>query len=234
MRPLFLQNPLTNFLSYAIITTRYNCTLNKTEAFMNKWSPERAEAIRQFIDEYFMENRKSPTVRDIAAGTGISKTSVQRYLTDMKEHGEIEYNGRRSIGTNLSRNMFETTPAIRYDSTVSCGLPSEPNVEEAEIIPLPTALVGEGKFFILTAKGDSMTGIGVDDGDLVIVREQNTCRDGDYAVVLVNGNETLLKTITYLPDKKAYLLHAENPDYDDRIERNVQIQGVATQVIKKL
>ena len=107
---------------------------------MNKWSPERAEAIRQFIDEYFMENRKSPTVRDIAAGTGISKTSVQRYLTDMKEHGEIEYNGRRSIGTNLSRNMFETTPAIRYDSTVSCGLPSEPNVEEADIIPLTTAL----------------------------------------------------------------------------------------------
>ena len=51
-------------------------------------------------------------------------------------------------------------------------------MEEAEIIPLPTALVGDGKFFILTAKGDSMTGIGVDDGDLVIVREQNTCRDG--------------------------------------------------------
>ena len=75
---------------------------------MNKWSPERAEAIRQFIDEYFMENRKSPTVRDIAAGTGISKTSVQRYLTDMKEHGEIEYNGRRSIGTNLSRTIAPT------------------------------------------------------------------------------------------------------------------------------
>ena len=109
----------------------------------------------------------------------------------MKEHGEIEYNGRRSIGTNLSRNMFETTPAIRYDPTASCGLPSEPNVAEAEIIPLPTALVGEGKFFILTAKGDSMAGIGVDDGDLVIVREQNTCRDGDYAVVLVNGNHAL-------------------------------------------
>ena len=108
------------------------------------------------------------------------------------------------------------------------------DVEEAEIIPLPTALVGEGKFFILTAKGDSMTGIGVDDGDLIVVREQNTCGDGDYAVVLVNGTETLLKTITYLPDKKAYLLHAENPDYDDRIERDVQIQGIATQVIKKL
>ena len=107
-------------------------------------------------------------------------------------------------------------------------------MEEAEIIPLPTALVGDGKFFILTAKGDSMTGIGVDDGDLVIVREQNTCRDGDYAIILVNGTETLLKTITYLPDKKAYLLHAENPDYDDRIERNLQIQGIATQVIKKL
>lgn len=116
---------------------------------MNKWSPERAEAIRQFIDEYFMENRKSPTVRDIAAGTGISKTSVQRYLTDMKEHGEIEYNGRRSIGTNLSRNMFETTPAIRYDSTVSCGLPSEPNVKKRTLfLCLSRSLVTENFSFL--------------------------------------------------------------------------------------
>ena len=91
---------------------------------MNKWNLERAETIRRFIDKYFMENHKSPTVRDIAAGTGISKTAVQRYLTDMKEQGEIEYSGRRSIGTNLSRNMFETTPAIRYNSTVGWSLHS--------------------------------------------------------------------------------------------------------------
>lgn len=201
---------------------------------MNKWSPERAETIRRFIDEYFIENHKSPSVREIAANTGISKTAVQRYLTGLREQGEIEYSGRRSIGTNLSRNMFETTPAIRYDSTVSCGLPSEPNVEEADIIPLPTALVGEGKFFILTAKGDSMTGIGIDDGDLVIVREQSSCSDGDYAVVLVNESETLLKTVTWLPDQNAYLLHAENPAYEDRIERNVQIQGIATQIFRYL
>lgn len=62
---------------------------------MDKWSPERSETIRKFIDTYFLENRKSPSVREIAAGTGILKTAVQRYLTDMKEHGEIEYNGRR-------------------------------------------------------------------------------------------------------------------------------------------
>ena len=201
---------------------------------MNKWNPQRAKEIRRFIDEYFIENHKSPSVREIAASTGISKTAVQRYLTDMKEQGEIEYSGRHSIGTNLSRNLFETTPAVLYDSTVSCGPPSEPNVEEADIIPLPTALVGEGKFFILTAKGDSMTGIGIDDGDLVIVREQTSCKDGDYAVVLVNECETLLKTVTYLPDQNAYLLHAENPAYEDRIERNVQIQGIATQIFKYL
>ena len=152
----------------------------------------------------------------------------------MKAHGEIEYNGRRSIETNLSRVMNDITPAARYDSTVSCGLPTEVNVEPAEVLPLPKSLVGDGTFFILTAKGDSMTGIRVDDGDLVIVREQNTCRDGDYAVVLVDGRETLLKTVTYLPDKQAYLLHAENPDYPDRLERNITIQGVAIKVIKSL
>ena len=195
---------------------------------MKALDAERFTKIRAFIDEYYLDHHKSPTVRDIAAGTGISKTAVQRYLTDMKAHGEIEYNGRRSIETNLSRVMNDITPAARYDSTVSCGLPTEVNVE------LPKSLVGDGTFFILTAKGDSMTGIGIDDGDLVIVREQNTCRDGDYAVVLVDGRETLLKTVTYLPDKQAYLLHAENPDYPDRVERNVTIQGVAIKVIKSL
>ena len=76
--------------------------------------------------------------------------------------------------------------------------------------------------------------IGVDDGDLVIVRQQSACRDGDYAVVLVDGRETLLKTVTYLPDSHAWLLHAENPDYPDRIEKDVRIQGVAVKVIKTL
>lgn len=201
---------------------------------MKALDAERFTKIRAFIDEYYLDHHKSPTVRDIAAGTGISKTAVQRYLTDMKAHGEIEYNGRRSIETDLSRVMTDITPVARYDSTVSCGLPTEVNVEPAEVLPLPKSLVGEGTFFILTAKGDSMTGIGVDDGDLVIVREQNTCMDGDYAVVLVDGRETLLKTVTYLPNEQAYLLHAENPDYPDREEHNVTIQGVAIKVIKSL
>ena len=201
---------------------------------MKALDAERFTKIRAFIDEYYLDHHKSPTVRDIAAGTGISKTAVQRYLTDMKAHGEIEYNGRRSIETDLSRVMTDITPIVRYDSTVSCGLPTEVNVEPAEVLPLPKSLVGDGTFFILTAKGNSMTGIGVDDGDLVIVRKQNTCKDGDYAVVLVDGRETLLKTVTYLPDKQAYLLHAENPDYPGRLERSVTIQGVAIKVIKSL
>lgn len=201
---------------------------------MKALDAERFTKIRAFIDEYYLDHHKSPTVRDIAAGTGISKTAVQRYLTDMKAHGEIEYNGRRSIETDLSRVMTDITPAARYDSTVSCGLPTEVNVEPAEVLPLPKSLVGDGTFFILTAKGNSMTGIGVDDGDLVIVRKQNTCKDGDYAVVLVDGRETLLKTVTYLPNEQAYLLHAENPDYPDREEHNVTIQGVAIKVIKSL
>lgn len=201
---------------------------------MKALDAERFTKIRAFIDEYYLDHHKSPTVRDIAAGTGISKTAVQRYLTDMKAHGEIEYNGRRSIETDLSRVMTNITPVARYDSTVSCGLPTEVNVEPAEVLPLPKSLVGDGTFFILTAKGNSMTGIGVDDGDLVIVREQNTCMDGDYAVVLVDGRETLLKTVTYLPNEQAYLLHAENPDYPDREEHNVTIQGVAIKVIKSL
>ncbi len=49
-----------------------------------------------------------------------------------------------------------------------------------------------------------MTGIGVDDGDFIIVRQQNSCRNGDYAVVLVEGRETLLKTTLIYPKKLSF------------------------------
>ncbi len=194
----------------------------------------RNEKIKQFIDEYFLKYYKSPTVRDIAAGIGVSKTTAQRHLMEMKEKGELVGDGFRGLKTNFARTLIEATPATRYEATVSCGVPTETDVGESEILPLPTAIVGKGKFFVLTAKGDSMINIGIADGDTVIVREQNFCNDGDYAVALVNGSETVLKTITHLPNERAYLLHAENENYPDRIEKDVLIQGVATHIIKVL
>ena len=74
---------------------------------------------------------------------------MQRYLTAMREKGEIEYNGVRSVRTQLMRKTAYETRAIPLVGAVACGTPiyAEENIEE--YLRLPTALVGQEDFFLL-------------------------------------------------------------------------------------
>ncbi len=66
---------------------------------MSRTTDSKKQIILNFINEHYGSYGETPTVRDIAAGTGIAVTSVHRYLSAMKEDGELEYNGRRSVNT---------------------------------------------------------------------------------------------------------------------------------------
>ena len=108
----------------------------------------------------------------------------------------------------------------------------EASVEE--YIPLPVSIFGSGELFIVRASHDSMIEAGIDDGDLVVVRKQQTARDGDIVVALVNNENTLKR---YYRDDKHHciILHPENSTMSDIIVHGeCYIQGVAQQVIKNL
>ncbi len=151
---------------------------------MNQLDGKRAEKIRKYLDQYFIENRRSPSVREVAAATDISKTSVQRCLTAMREHREIDYNGRRSIGTNLSKNMHRIIPA-----TV-CGNSSL----EQDIIPLPTDIFGDESLFLFTVQDDSMSDIGAEKGDLIVAKKQDNGENNGCSVVLANEKIQVVAT----------------------------------------
>ena len=116
---------------------------------------------------------------------------------------------------------------------VSCGLPrfAQENIES--YIELPRQILGEGSFYLLRAKGDSMIGADIDDGDLGVIRQQNTARDGDIVVALME-DEATLKTLFWDKKHKCIRLHPENPKYRDMLVRNVLIQGVAVKVLKNV
>lgn len=199
---------------------------------------QKREAIRAFIDEYFRSNAKSPSVRDIADGTGISRAMVQRYLSSMRESGELSYEGQRGIRTEFSRRMDTATVTVGICGKVSCGAPREVYPEDIDYVSIPKAWVGEGVFYLLEAEGDSMIDVGIAPHDLVIVRRAETCENGEIAVALVDGTETVLKRIYYHPEREAFRLHAENSTYSaserDRYVKNVRIQGIAVKVLKHL
>jgi len=196
---------------------------------------ESKPVIVQFIDDYYHKYFVIPSVREIASGTGISVSTVHRCLSAMKENGELEYSGRRSVHTK--RMEMETNhhamPVLGY---VACGKGQEETEEVIEYIRMPESLIGKGEFFALIAKGESMIDAGVHPGDYVVIRKQNTAEIGDIVVALDQGVNNL-KVLGFDTKKKAYFLRSCNEDkerYVDIYPEDLQIQGVAVCVTHKL
>ena len=196
---------------------------------------ESKPAIVQFIDEYYNKYYEIPSVREIAAGTGISVSTVHRCLSAMKENGELEYSGRRSVSTRRME-MEHNHYAMQVLGYVACGEGQGETEEIIEYIRMPESLIGKGEFFALIAKGESMVDAGIHPGDYVVIRKQNTAEIGDIVVALDEGLNNL-KVLGFDKKKKAYFLRSCNEDkerYADIYPKELQIQGVAVCVTHKL
>ena len=186
--------------------------------------------ISRFIDSYADRYGYAPTMGEIAEGTGIPKTTVHRYLSDMRAEGRVNLTGHRTLSFSDTGTSSVRVPVL---GAVSCGVPkfAEENIEE--YVRLPSSLFGDGDFYFLRAKGDSMIGAGIDDGDLVLVRRQDTARPGQIAVALVD-DEATLKRFYPEPEKRRVRLHPENPELEDIYVDGCAVQGIAVKVIKDL
>lgn len=200
---------------------------------MRTKNPELYQAIKTYVERHYEKEGRSPTVREIEAGTGITRPTVQRYLTAMRESGEIEYNGIRGIRTMAMSKTDRETASVAMIGAVACGTPiyAEENIQE--YYRFPVALLGQGNFFLLRAKGESMINAGIGDGDLVLVRQQNTAEPGQIVVALID-DEATLKRFYPEPENQRIRLHPENETMEDIYVENCLVQGVAVKVLKDL
>ena len=186
--------------------------------------------IEQFVQEYVDEYGRSPSMQEVGDKVGISVASAYRYITAMANEGRINYNGTRGVSSTKGSDSMKTIPIV---GTVACGTPilAEENIEG--YVRLPVSLIGKGEFFILRAHGDSMIEVGIDDGDLVIIRQQNTAETGQIIVALID-DEATLKRYYPEPQEQRIRLHPENSEYDDIYVDYCQVQGIAVKVLKDL
>ena len=108
------------------------------------------------------------------------------------------------------------TQPIPIVGVVSCGTPllAEDNIEGYYETSLQDITSGE-TYFWLRAKGDSMINVGIHEGDLLLIRQQNDVDSGDIAVVSINSDEATLKRI--IKKENAIILQPENPSYETKI-----------------
>lgn len=195
------------------------------------------EDLIEKIDQYFDRNGRSPSIRDLEKLVGVSKSTIQRYLQSMSENGEIESDGHRGIITPHIKELLNTT-RVAIGNTIPCGPLSDVCEDEIEHMRLPVAFTGRGEFFILKTRGNSMINAGIDSGDRVMIRRQETADEGQIVAFLYQNEQTTLKTFHRVSDNEVHLI-PENDDMDPIVIKgsdlqNLQIQGVATMILKDL
>lgn len=202
---------------------------------MRSKNKELMQNMLEFIDKTYNLTGKTPSYREIAQEFSITSACVSKYINEMSEKNMLSINKgqARGIVTNKMQSKTIEILSIPVVGSVACGTPilAEENIER--YIPIPKTLVGNGKFFILVANGDSMINANISNGDLVIIKQQETAEMGQIVVALINDEATLKR---YYIDKKnkKIRLHPENEKMEDMFFDNIQIQGVAVKVIKDL
>src|SRR5262249_9815520 len=116
---------------------------------------------------------------------------------------------------------------------IAAGVPISAIQNHATDIPCPPDMLGPGEHFALEVKGDSMIDAGIHEGDIVIIRRQDTANNGDIIVALVEKEEATLKRLRKKGASVA--LEAANPKYETRIfgPDQVDIQGRLVGLIRR-
>ena len=200
---------------------------------MRKRNPDTMSRIVAFADEFRLAHRRSPSTTEIADAVGVSRSTAYHYLVEMNEKGLIRYDGEKIETPCAGKERSDMTRAPILGS-ISCGAPllEEENIES--YVSLPTAVFGRGRFFLVRANGDSMTGAGIDDGDLIVVRQQEEAQEGEVVVALIDDGTTTLKRFYKDRERRMVRLHPENPALEDIYVENCRIQGVAVKVLKDI
>ncbi|MFD2925655.1 transcriptional repressor LexA [Halobacillus naozhouensis] len=197
---------------------------------MNKLS-KRQQAILDFIKEQVLLKGYPPSVREIGQSVGLASSStVHGHLSRLEKKGYLRRDPTkpRAIEVidleedqSIPRGEASYAPVI---GKVTAGSPITAIENIEEYVPLPNSLAGSDEnTFVLVVQGDSMIEAGILNGDMVIVRQQQTAQNGDIVVAMTEDEEATVKR--FFKEKKHIRLQPENATMDPIILSDVSILG---------
>jgi repressor LexA len=225
----------------------------------------RQKNILQFIVSFIQEKEYPPTIREIGEKVGISSTSVVNYNLAKLENEELiarERDVSRGLSVNwpkltalglttetsheapsalpINNIPIQTMLKIPVLGHIAAGEPIQVEAIDPahaeEFVELTQGMLGSPEnLFALKVRGDSMIDASVLDGDIVILRHQETAKDGDMVAAWVEGDEET--TLKYLfREGRQIRLQPANPTYQPivRPADKVRINGRVVSVIRML
>jgi len=202
---------------------------------VTKQDQQRADRILAFIGEAVADRGYPPSVREIAEAVGLASTSaVHHHLTKLEKEGRLQKEATRSRALSLPGGPGGRVVHAPVVGEIAAGEPIHAYEERTETLALPGELAAARgrETFVLRVRGKSMIEDHIDDGDFVVIQEQNTARDGDIVVALLEDNVATLKR--FYKEKERVRLQPANGTMAPIYARDVQIQGKVIGVIRRL
>ena len=200
-----------------------------------KISPKQQE-ILEYIKSQILERGFPPAVRDICEAVHLKSTSsVHSHLETLEKNGYIRRDPTKPRAIEILDESFNFTRKemvnVPMVGRVAAGEPllAEQNVEN--YFPIPMEFMPNNQTFMLRVKGDSMINIGIFDGDLVLVEQRQTARNGEVIVALVEDGATVKR---FFKEEGVFRLQPENDALDPIIVKEVQILGKVIGVFRFL
>ena len=196
------------------------------------------ERVYQFIIEWKKNWGFPPTVREIAKGLGFkSLNNIRQHLQLIEKKGFLKISSGKARGIEVTTQSGKVTSdngiEVPLVGRVAAGTPivAEENIEGT--VTLDRSLFRGDGLFTLKVRGESMQDIGVCDGDIAVVKQQQSAVNGEVVVAVVDGEATLKR---FFKKNDKIVLHAENPNFSDIVvtaPQDVYIAGRLVGIIRK-
>jgi repressor LexA len=173
--------------------------------------------IFEFISDWQVKNGHPPTQAEIRDHFGYgSINTVRNHLQLIERKGHIHLTGGKARGIQL---VSLPTPVVQQQDNsipilgrIAAGVPIWAEQNQEGSLPVSPTMFGGGELFALHVFGDSMTGAGINNGDIAVIKRADRVENGEIAAVLV-GQEATLKRV--YQSSKSLVLKSENPAFSD-------------------
>ncbi|RTZ97893.1 MAG: repressor LexA [Deltaproteobacteria bacterium] len=176
----------------------------------------RQQHFLDYLTRKITRTGRTPSLRQAAVDLSVSHAAVAQMLKVLAEKGYVRREGRYSRTIHLLNRRQETAALQRWREVpvvgrIAAGLPLYAQQEWGGGIVVDTALFRGENLFSLKVTGDSMTGVGILDGDMAICAPRQYAENGEIVVALINGEDATVKR--FFRRKDHITLRPENPDY---------------------
>ena len=191
---------------------------------------KKQKQILDFVKKSADKNGFAPSLEEIKKHFRLrSVATIHQHIATLRDKGYLHHQKNQPRGVEISKQ--EKMIRVPIVGTITAGQP-------IEAIEMPSSMVtvsqkdilASEKHYALRVQGESMIDEGIFDGDIVVIKKQQTAEDGETVVALLNNYEVTLKKI--YREKNGFRLQPANPEFKPIFTRELTIQGKVVSIIR--